>query len=163
MPRVKSLISTSDVEAVNRATDSVPELNVGGHNASDIQIVQPDRMEAKAADEKFMNERIVIHIEPGDQPGDPVFVELGHNGINQFVKRGEDQSVKRKFLYSALMAKRVSVNCSFGKDNSGNEFNRLTPSVSTTYRAHLVSDPNLERGGPKWVQRVMAESAGARV
>jgi hypothetical protein len=53
------------------------------------------------------------------------------------------------------------MNCTFGKDGSGNEFNRLTPSVSTAYRALLVSDPN-PQGGAKWVQRVMNESAAAR-
>jgi hypothetical protein len=161
MPRVKrALINSADVEPINRAM-APPEENPGGFDVSDIDVVAPDRMEAKAKEAKFMNEYIEIEIEPGTEAGDPVFVELGHNGINQFVKRGETQRVRRKFLYSALMAKRVSMNCSFGKDGSGNEFNRLTPSVSTAYRARLVTDNN-PQGGPKWVQRVMAESAGAR-
>jgi hypothetical protein len=56
-----------------------------------------------------------------------VFVYLGHNGVSQYVKRGEPQTIKRKFLYSALAAKTVKFACAFGKDNSGNEFNRLNP------------------------------------
>lgn len=159
MPRVKSLISSADVEPINRAM--APPEEVMPFEAGDIQVVAADRMDTKVREEKFMNERVVIHIEQGTQAGDPVFVELGHNGVNQFVKRGENQTVKRKFLYSALMAKKVNMNCTFGKDGSGNEFNRLTPSVSTAYRALLVSDPN-PQGGAKWVQNVMAESAAIR-
>lgn len=161
MPRAKnSIIDTASVEPINRAM--APPEEPMPFDPSDIQVVAPDRMEAKAREEKFMNERVVIHIEQGTQATDPVFVELGHNGTNQYVKRGEDQIVKRKFLYSALMAKKVSMNCTFGKDGSGNEFNRLTPTVSTAYRARLVEDPN-PQGGSKWVQRVMAESAAVRV
>lgn len=162
MPRVKrSIISSTDVEPINRAM-APPEEHPGGFDVSDIDIVAPDRMEAKAKEAKFMNEYIEIEIEPGTEATDPMYVELGHNGINQFVKRGEVQRVRRKFLYAALMAKRVSMNCTFGKDGSGNEFNRLTPSVSTAYRARLVSDSN-PQGGSKWVQQVMAENAAARV
>lgn len=160
MRRARSIIDTESVEAVNRAM-APPEEDTVGFQPGDIQIVQPNRMEAKARELQFMNEFVEIEVEPGTEPNDPIFIELGHNGINQFVKRGTVQRVKRKFLYSALMAKKVSINCTFGKDNSGNEFNRLTPSVSNTYRARLVSDAN-PRGGSKWVQSVMAESACAR-
>lgn len=159
MPRVKSVISTNDVEAVNRA--AAPPEEQPEFDTSDIQVVQADRLDVKAREEKFMNERVVIEIEPGTEANDPMYVELGHNGINQFVKRGEPQAVKRKFLYSALMAKKVAFNVAFGKDASGNEFNRATPAAKNTYATRLVSDPNPE-GGSKWVQRVMAESHGMR-
>lgn len=160
MPRVKSIIDTASVEAVNRAM--APPEEVPPFDPADIQVVALDRAEAKIRDAKFMNEYIEIEVEPGTKADDPMYVELGHNGTNQFVKRGGVQRVRRKFLYSALMAKLVSINCKFGKDNAGNEFNRLTPSASTAYRARLVSDKN-PQGGSKWVQRVMAESTGVRV
>jgi len=159
--RRRSIIDSSDLDPINRAV-APPEEDTVGFMPGDIKVVQMDRMEEKAREAKFMNEMIEIEIEAGTEANDPVFVELGHNGINQFVKRGTVQRVKRKFLYSALMAKRVNMNCTFGKDASGNEFNRLTPTVSTCYRARLVSDPNTQQGGAKWVQSVMAESAGAR-
>jgi hypothetical protein len=57
------------------------------------------------------------------------------------------------------MAKRVAMSCTFAIDRSGNEVNKLSPAASTCYRAHLTNDPN-PQGGPRWVQRVMAESTG---
>lgn len=162
MPRVKSIINSDSLEPVNRAM-APPELNEAGFDVSDVQVVRPDRMEIKVKEEKFMNEKVEIMIEPGMEANDPVFVDLKHNGITQMVKRGEPQIVKRKFLYVALMGKKVAMNCSFGKDQNGNEFNRLTPTVSGVYRAALLRDNNREQGGMKWVQSVMAESAGIHV
>lgn len=162
MARIKSIISSDSVEAINRAM-APPELDEAGFDPCDIQIVRPDRMEVKAKEAKFMEERVEIMIEPGTEPNDPVFVPLQHNGTVQMVKRGLPQIIKRKFLYVALMGKKVAMNCMFGKDQNGNEFNRLTPSVSNTYRTVLLRDNNTERGGMKWVQSVMAESAGVHV
>lgn len=161
MARVKKIISSDELEPINRAI-APPELNEAGFDASDIQVVRPDRMETKIKEEKFMNERVEIMIEPGLEANDPMYVDLRHNGITQMVKRGEPQIVKRKFLYVALMGKKVAMNCMFGKDSSGNEFNRLTPSTSGALRAALLRDNNTERGGMKWVQSVMAESTGIR-
>jgi len=156
------IIESSEVEAVNRAM-APPEMDEIGFQPGDIQIVAPDRLETKAREEKFMNEKVEIEIEPGTEPNDPMYVELRHQGIPQMVKRGVPQIIKRKFLYVALMGKKVTVNCTFGRDSNGNEYNRLTQSVSGTYRTVLLRDNNTERGGMRWVKSVMAESAGMHV
>jgi hypothetical protein len=156
MPRVKSVIESSDVQA---GFNAPPELREAGITVDDIEVVTEKNMADAVATEKFMNEKVVVHIEadPEDENA-PVFVYTGHNGVSQYIKRGEDQTVKRKFLYSALMSKRVKFACAFGKDGSGNEYNRLTPNVSTTYRIHLVQDDN-PQGGTRWVQSVMRQAA----
>jgi hypothetical protein len=65
------------------------------------------------------------------------------------------QPVKRKFLYSLLAANSVKFACAFGKDGSGNEFNRMSGSGQRAHRVSLVSDKN-PQGGMKWVQEVVA-------
>ena len=160
MPRRKPLIGSDEVEAVNRAA-APPELDETGFSADDIQVVQPERMEAKAKEAKFFNELVEIEIEPGDKPNDPIYVELGHNGIAQMVKRGTPQAVRRKYLYSALMAKQVTFSCEFRRGPNETEINKLTPSVSGAYRTYLLNDPN-PQGGSKWLKRVMKEATGVR-
>jgi hypothetical protein len=153
MPR-KSIISSDDVRAVNRTTsEAAPELDEAGFESGDIHVVQERDAEFMAREAKFMEDKVVVEIEGDEDPNSPVFVYLGHNGVSQYVKRGEPQTIKRKFLYSALAAKTVKFACAFGKDNSGNEFNRLSPNVKTTYRIRLVEDLN-PQGGMKWVQQV---------
>jgi hypothetical protein len=157
MPRVKkSLISTEDVQVGYQAP---PELREGGIEVDDIEIVAAKDMAATVETERFMNEKVVVQIEPNaEDENAPIFVYTGHNGTTQYIKVGEEQTVKRKFLYSALMAKRVRYASAFGKKGDGGEFNRLTPSPSTTHRIHLVRDDN-PQGGPRWVQSVLRQVA----
>lgn len=157
MPRVKqAIIESGDVQP------APPEFSEAEFDRSDIQIVQMDRLAHKAAEEKFMNEMIEIEIEPGTEPNDPMYVYLGHEGKSQMVLRGAVQPVKRKYLYVALMAKKVSMNCVFERGPNHTDINKLTPAVSTTYRARLISDNN-PQGGSKWVQDVMRQATGMHV
>lgn len=142
--------STDDIEA----KVLIPELREGGIDASDIEIVPAQNLYSAASEAAFMEEKVVIEIEADDDPNAPVFIYLGNNGVTQYVERGKEQAVKRKFLYSALAAKAVKFASAFGKDNSGNEYNRLTPSARTTHRVRLVRDDN-PQGGMRWLQSVM--------
>ena len=148
--KTQSLGSTDDIEA----KVLIPELREGGIDASDIEIVQAADANRVIDELKFMEEKVVIEIEADDDPNAPVFVYLGNGGVTQYVERGKEQAVKRKFLYSALAAKAVKFASAFGKDNSGNEFNRLTGTARTTHRVRLVRDDN-PQGGMKWLQKVM--------
>lgn len=152
MPRIK--VSTGDIEA-----DTPPEIMEGGVDVEDIEVVPEKDFVSKAAEEKFMQDKIVINIEMAeDDENAPLFVFLGHGGVSQYVRRGQDQVVKRKFLYSALAARRVKIGCDFGKADSKTEYNRTSRSPSTTYRVNLVSDDN-PQGGMKWVSAVMRKFA----
>ena len=146
----QALGTTDDIEAFTQ----IPELREGGLDGDDIEIVKAENFRDAAAEAKFMEEKVLIEIEGNDDPNAPVFVYLGHGGVTQYVERGKPQAVKRKFLYSALAAKAVKFASQFGKDNSGNEFNRLSPTTSTTHRVRLLQDNN-PQGGMKWVREVM--------
>ncbi|MBT9174196.1 MAG: hypothetical protein DDT21_02607 [Syntrophomonadaceae bacterium] len=102
-----------------------------------------------------MEEKVMVEIEADDDPNAPVFVYSGHQGVSQYIKRGTPQAIKRKYLYALLSAKRIKFACAFGKDGSGNEFNRLNPSGQTAYRVRLIQDNN-PQGGMKWFQSVAA-------
>lgn len=156
----KSITGAGDIEeGFDLGTAAPPELREGGIDADDIEIVAAKDMVSAVQMEKFMNEKVIVEVEhdPEDENA-PVFVYVGHNGVTQYIKRGEPQTIKRKFLYAALAAKRVRMACAFGKDGSGKEFNRLTPSAAMTHRIHLVRDDN-PQGGMKWVQSVMRAAA----
>lgn len=163
MPRgipKNSIVGPDDANiGFDLGTQAPPELRDAEITADDIQVIAAKDMNSAVNMEKFMNEKVVVQIE--DDPEDenaPVFVYVGHNGVTQYIHRGTEQVIKRKFLYAALVSKRVKMACAFGKDGTGNEFNRLTPSASMTHRIHLVRDDN-PQGGMKWVQSVMRASA----
>jgi hypothetical protein len=160
MARQRSVISTDDVATGFDLGSAAapPEVREAGFDASDIDVVSERNLVDKAQEAKFMEEKVLIEIEMDEEPNSPRFVYLGHNGVTQYVERGKPQAVRRKYLYSALAAKRVKMACAFGKDNAGNEFNRLTPNASTTYRVRLLEDRN-PQGGMRWFQKVSAGAA----
>lgn len=151
MPRkAKALATTDDFPPPPEQT---PEFHPG-----DIEIVKAKDATIKVKTEKFMNEKVVVHIEPGERENDPLYLELGHNGINQVVRRGVDQPIKRKFLYSALMARKVTISNQFGV-RDGRDYNSAKPSSASAYRIQLVRDDN-PQGGQTWLRSVMAEAHG---
>lgn len=107
----------------------------------DIQIVQPQDMKTLAEQEKFMNEFVEIQVDyTSDDPNEPIFLYAGHNGSQQWVRRDEPQRIRRKYLYAMVAGKKTQFACSFGKDQNGNEYNRLNAKTSTTYRIHVLKD-----------------------
>lgn len=142
MPRgiPNAKISTDDL-ARTAEERTLPEFD-GGHaiNLDDIEMISPKNLRTVAAQEAFMNEKVVVQIEADEDPNSPIFIYTGHQGITQYIKRGEPQSIKRKFLYSLIAAKRTQFASAFGKDASGNEFNRLSGRTNTTHRLHVIRD-----------------------
>ncbi len=151
MPRIR--VSTGDIEA-----DTPPELDEGGVGVEDIHVTQERDLVTAAKEAKFMEEKVVINIEMDEEDENaPLFVFLGHGGVSQWVQRGTNQSIKRKFLYSALAARRMKIASAYGKSGD-TEYNRASRSPTTTYRVQLVSDDN-PQGGMKWVSAVMRKFA----
>lgn len=118
-----------------------------------IDIIQPGKLEEKAADEAFMNELVEIQIEADDDPNAPLFVHTAHNGVTQYIKRGEPQTIKRRFLYSLVAAKQAKLVCSFGKNSEGKEFNRLQGPSRCTHQVVVITDSDKGRQMYKtWMQ-----------
>lgn len=156
--KAKSIIGSDDVQMSVNAGNigmAVPELREAGIEVEDIDVIPAHKARNKIEEARFMEEMVVVEIEADDDPNAPEFVYSGHQGVSQYIKRGVAQPIKRKYLYSLLSAKRIKFACAFGKNDSGNEFNRLNPSGQTAHRVRLVQDNN-PQGGMKWFQSVMA-------
>lgn len=119
-----------------------------------IEVIPETKAAAKIEDEIFMNEFVTIMLESDDDPNAPLFVHSGNGGVDQFIQRGVPQRIKRKFLYSLIAAKRTQFACSFGKDHSGNEFNRLAGRTNTTHRLSVLEDtPKGREAVVRWMQQ----------
>lgn len=118
-----------------------------------IEVIPEAKAAKKIAEEAFMNEYVVMMIEPSDDPDAAIFQQSGHNGDPQFIQVGVPQKIKRKFLYSLIAGKKTSHASQFGKDGSGKEFNRLTGRRSTTHRISLIEDTPAGRAAfAQWMQ-----------
>lgn len=155
MPRAarKAQVRTDDLSGA-RTEASIAATGAAEAQISRIEVIPEAMFREKAEDEAFMNEYIVIQIEASEDPNAPTFIQSGHNGIDQYIQRGIPQKIKRKFLYSLVAGKRTQFACSFGKDGSGNEFNRLPGRTNTTHRLSIIEDTQRGRDAfVRWMQQ----------
>jgi hypothetical protein len=150
MPRgIKAQVTSDDLSGA-KTEINIPPTGDARAEHSRIEVIPEAKAASKIEDEAFMNEFVKIQIEMDDEPNAPLFVYSGHQGEPQYIRRGEPQRIKRKYLYSLIAAKKTQLACSFGKDSSGLEFNRLAGRTNTTHRLTIIEDST--RGREKFVE-----------
>ena len=105
--------------------------------------------------EAFMNEPVTIVVNPPQDPDDPMLVQVGVNGVNQFIPRGEPIAVKRKYVEVLARAKRTDFKQTLD-DRLGEAMNHLRSMHSLRFPFSVIRDPNPNGGA--WLTGVLAEA-----
>ena len=121
-----------------------------------IEPVEMERMKEMAELEKFMNEELDVFVYEGMDESDEKIVQLGINGVNQFVVRGRQQKIKRKFVEALCRAKQVRVTSTGRIGPNGDAVNDVRSMVSLQYPFQVMHDPNPK--GPPWLKGVLGEA-----
>jgi hypothetical protein len=146
----KASISTEDLSGAR----SEIGISVSGDAEATHRQIEVESDMKVAETEGFMNGYVTVNVQMADDPNAAMFIHSGHNGIDQYIQRGVNQKIKLKFLYSLLAAKRTQYACSFGKDNSGNEFNRLDGRANTTHKIDIIdATPKMREAIVGWLQQ----------
>lgn len=126
---------------------------IGGHAGIDV-VDKPLPKEAFEM-EAFMNEPVTIVVNPPQDPDDPMLVQVGVNGVNQFIPRGEAIAVKRKYVEVLARAKRTDFKQTLD-DRLGEAMNHLRSMHSLRFPFSVIRDPNPNGGA--WLTGVLAEA-----
>jgi len=127
---------------------------IGGHAGIDV-VDKP--MPKDALDmEAFMNERVTIVVNPPSNADEPMLVQVGVNGVNQFIPRGEPIAVKRKYVEVLARAKRTDFAQTLDERLGETEFNNLRTMHSLRFPFSVLHDPN--PNGHAWMTGVLAEA-----
>jgi hypothetical protein len=103
----------------------------------------------------FLNEHVIVHIHETADPLAEPWVELGVNGRKVFLKRGEDQIVRRMFVSQLLRAKPQRVTTQVAKGQDGDYVNKTIKSSAMKYPFSMVRDDN-PKGAP-WMRQILSE------
>lgn len=106
---------------------------------------------------KFMEEPVTILIPCGNDPdAEEQFIDVGCNGVRQFIERGVEQVVKRKFVEVLARAKREKISTPEFIDATGARATKLvrTPSLMHGFQVTEDRNPN----GREWLRRILAEA-----
>ncbi len=127
---------------------------IGGHAGIDVvdKPMPSDALDAEA----FMNEMVTIVVNPSQDPDDPQLVQVGVNGVNQFMPRGEPIAVKRKYVEVLARAKRTDFAQQLDERLGEAKFNLLRTMHSLKYTFSVLEDRNPR--GRAWLTGVLAEA-----
>jgi hypothetical protein len=156
VPQVFGARTTTGPEDARDEVQQFTSISTEGEVSAQTTIVDaidPDQAKSLIETEAFMNEKVLIEVEPGDGEGAPAFIPAGHNGLMQWIQVGKQILVRRKFLYSLLTAKSARLQSDFGKDAAGREFNRLDGPKRNTHRVIILEDTQRGREAYRaWAQ-----------
>lgn len=113
-------------------------------------------MLAKLDIEKFMEEMVTVEVhDVADENADPAF-PIWVNGIPEFFRRGEQKTVKRKFVEGLARAKKTGYRNVLKVDPMTGEQEYVWPSkTGLRYPFSVVSDNNKE--GSAWLKAVLRQ------
>jgi len=122
---------------------------------SGIESVPGPGFESLAEYEKFMNQPIKLMVYPPMNDGDEPIVQVAVNNVNQFVIRGREQTIKRKYVEVLARAKKVNISAHGYKDRDGEAKNVVNVNSSLEYPFQVLEDRDPR--GPAWLRKILAE------
>lgn len=159
MTQGENQMATIDTENLKQGQSTSAKISgTGAATKTVTQGVEPVEGEGwadLAALEKFMNEELEVFVYEGMEEHDEKIVQLGVNGVNQFVIRGRQQKIKRKFVEALCRAKQVRVTSAGRIGANGDAVNEVRSLVSLQYPFQVMMDPNPK--GPAWLRKTLGE------
>lgn len=120
----------------------------------DIEIVDGPNAMSIADELAFMEERVCVVVHESTDPNaeDPILVANG--GINQWIFRGQETIVKRKFVERLARAKLTNYRQNLAEKDV-DKYNRLFMATAVQYPFSVIGD---SPRGQDWLRKVLAEA-----
>lgn len=123
----------------------------------DFQIQKNLDYKIEAAALAFNEELLDVEILENDNPHAEQVIELGVNGVSQFMMRGKKQTIKRKFVESLARAKTESISTPIYKDATGADATKIVKTQGLRYPFKVTKDANPR--GQEWLEAILRERA----
>jgi hypothetical protein len=146
----QDLIHTDDI-----ATRTLPPIDTDADRENVIEPVDKMLRTAELVQAKFMEDVLTIRIERGREKHAPTWVDVYVNGVCQWVKIGEPQKIKRKYVEVLARSQPFSVATEHGTTAEERPQNRIQRNQFAQYPFSVLHDPSPL--GSEWIQRVYME------
>lgn len=140
----------------NFETPTLAPIDTDADRETVIEPVDKLLRSAELAQMAFMEEVLTIRIERGREKHAPTWVDVHVNGICQWIRIGEPQRVKRKFVEVLARSQPFSVETTHGTTAEERPQNTVRRSQFAQYPFSVIHDPS--ELGHEWLQRVYMEN-----
>lgn len=147
----EKMIDTNNID-----TSSEQAYDASRHGFNQFEIQREINFKAKAAALAFNEELVTVQILDTDNPNAEQVVNLGINGVNQFIFRGHEQTIKRKFLEQLSRAKTENISTPEYTDAQGNRATKIVKSQGLKYPFRVVKDDNPL--GARWLEGILKQA-----
>lgn len=150
-------LSTTDFQTGQDATLVLPDLDSGVIRPDEPKIMIPDGpvIDEYAKELAFMEEPVTIIVHETSNENEAPLVDVYVQGVPQFFIRGEQCTVKRKYVECLVRAKPIAISTDVRERNSENPLNLIHKKSALRYPFSIVEDRN--PNGPAWLRKIMAE------
>lgn len=148
-PRTRPLDTENEYLGANQTLEI-------GERPTDSEIIDKPMPKSKIEIEAFMNEVLTIQVAESYDENDPALVDVSVNGRRQFIRRGVDQEVRRKYVEVLARAKRSDYDQVTLDPRDGERVNQLRRRNALRFPFQVIRDPNPQ--GRAWLRGVLAEA-----
>ena len=122
----------------------------------EILLVDKPLASTEAEAMAFAEEEVLIRLERNGNKYQPALIDVGVNGVKQWIPVGQPTKVKRKYLEVLLRAQSALVQTEHEGPEVARPRNLMHRFNSSRHPVSILRDPNPR--GAEWAQRVAAES-----
>lgn len=154
----RKTVDAADEQIGQDKATTIPTSGALEVDRPEIETVEGPGAMDHAKELAFMEEpvRILVHesSDPNDPDPNPL---LKVNGRTQYVIRGQEITMRRKFVEVLARAKKTGYTQSIKHDQvSGNVYQKMNPRTALRYPFSVIEDRNPK--GRDWLRKVLAEA-----
>ena len=156
MGRHKKNVDTTDFQVGQDKPRNMPSTGPARIETPEIEVVDGVEWKNKAETLAFMEEEVDVTVHQSTDKNAEAVVQVWNDGRAQFFVRGRQQKVKRKFVEVLARCKQTGFVQEYYVDGQGNNAIRNIPQTALRYPFTINHD--LNRKGPDWIRKVLAEA-----
>ena len=122
----------------------------------EIEVVDSPLSNDYAAQLAFNEEYVDVVVHESTNPNDQEIFDVYCNGVPQWFKRGETQTVKRKYVEILARARQTSIATRTANSYDGEVVNRIDKHTAVRYPFSVIHDSNPK--GRAWLKSVLASA-----
>lgn len=157
MARPRSNFDSNNAQVGQAQSFVIPP--VGELNHADFhdsyEAVDTPSWEEEAKLMRFMEEPVEIVISEDNSPNAEQVINLCVNGVNQFIFRGKNQVIKRKFVEVLARSRPETLATTEYTDANGNKATKVIKNHTLRYPFRVINDRNPD--GQRWVESILRE------
>ena len=143
------------VDTTNQYLGNSNPLTIGEIGRGDVDEIERVVSMDAADMEAFMNEPVTIVVMSSGAENETNMVQVGVNGVTQFIRRDEPITVKRKYVERLARCKPTDFNQALDDSRGEVSFNILTRRHALKYPFTVIEDKNPRGSG--WLRNILAE------